>query len=111
MTDNITLPRKVVKEALEALEYMTMTAERCVDNQIPDSAIAALRKALAAPSEDIEALRRDAESYQKQKDRNYRLQKLLKECRKVMEANGVFRDTKVHKDLKTRIRIELENKT
>ena len=46
--DNITLPREVVQEAVEALEYMTMTAEHRVDNRIPDSAIAALRKALAA---------------------------------------------------------------
>ena len=60
---------------------------------------------------EIEALRREAEQSQKQKERSYRLQRLLKECVKVMQANAVFRDTKVHKDLKTRIRVELEDKT
>ena len=60
---------------------------------------------------EIETLRRDAERYRKQKERSHRLQRLLKECVKVMQANVVFRDTKVHKDLKARIRIELEDKT
>lgn len=71
----------------------------------------AVEKELRRLHKENERLRRNAESYQKHKDRNYRLQQLLKECRKVMQANGVFRDTKVHKDLKTRIRVELENKT
>ena len=55
--DNITLPREVVQEAAEALEY----AERN-HGGVYTQEITALRTALAAeqPSEDIEALRRDA---------------------------------------------------
>jgi hypothetical protein len=81
-----------------------------VDPRLTPDEAAAISSALAAPSEDIEALRRDAERYRKQKERSHRLQRLLKECVKVMQANVVFRDTKVHKDLKARIRIELEDK-
>jgi uncharacterized membrane protein YccC len=93
MSDNITLPRELVEKALEAL---LQSGER-----ITLEAITALRAALAAP-------RPEPGQYQKQKERSYRLQRLLKECVKVMQANAVFRDTKVHKDLKTRIRVELE---
>jgi len=63
--DNITLPREVVQEAVKALEF----AERNHDGEqsLYTTEIAALRKALAAeptkPSEDVEALRRDAERY------------------------------------------------
>ena len=58
MSDNITLPREVVEEAAESLEW--------ADSQVGgddcyEDAAKALRTALAAPSEDIEALRRDAE--------------------------------------------------
>ena len=53
MSDNITLPREVVQEALEALESLHSALHGAI-----------LRTALAAeqpkPSEDIEALRRDA---------------------------------------------------
>lgn len=135
MTDNITLPRKHIDYAAHALEHFNKDAPDPLVSEI----IHHLRTALAAPrlevtvdprltaeeaaaisaaidarkkeqSEDVEALRRDAERYRKQKERSYRLQRLLKECVKVMQANAVFRDTKAHKDLKTRIRAELEDK-
>lgn len=70
----------------------------------------AVEKELRRLHAENEAMRRDAERYRKQKERSYRLQRLLKECVKVMQANAVFRDTKAHKDLKTRIRAELEDK-
>jgi rRNA maturation endonuclease Nob1 len=38
---------EVLKQALEALEYMSMTAERYVDNRIPEAAITAIKEALA----------------------------------------------------------------
>ena len=38
---------EALKLALEALEYMGMTAERYVDNRIPEVAIAAIKEALA----------------------------------------------------------------
>lgn len=47
---NITLPRAVIEQALEALEYMDVTAEHCVDNRIPETAIKALRTALEQPT-------------------------------------------------------------
>ena len=37
---------EVLKQALEALEYMGMTAERYVDNRIPEAAITAIKEAL-----------------------------------------------------------------
>ena len=54
--DNITLPREVVVQAVRVLSkfYDTWPKER-------NEAVAALRTHLAAPSEDAEALRRDAE--------------------------------------------------
>ena len=99
--DNITLPREVVEKARKALTPMAYHTPPYERNEIAE----VLRTALAAekPSED-------AERYRKQKERSYRLQRLLKECVKVMQANAVFRDTKAHKDLKTRIRAELEDK-
>ena len=102
MTDKITLTRQTVDYAAHALEHFNKDASDRLVSEI----IHHLRTALAAeqPSED-------AERYRKQKERSYRLQRLLKECVKVMQANAVFRDTKAHKDLKTRIRVELEDKT
>ena len=58
MSDNITLPREVVQGALEALVYAD--SETRWDSCYAE-AITALRAALAAPSEDIETLRRENE--------------------------------------------------
>jgi hypothetical protein len=58
MTDNITLPREVVKEAISAI--MPFSNPR---RELKQRVIEALRTHLAAPSEDIDALRRDAERY------------------------------------------------
>jgi hypothetical protein len=55
VSDNITLPREVVELALDALDYGGFLKKQ--------QSITALRTALAAPSEDIDALRRDAERY------------------------------------------------
>ena len=121
MTDNITLPREVVEKAVKAFENgCPPTCEKgMVDSGgfhpwsqpalVPCPACLAfehLRTHLAA-----EQPSKDDERYREQKERSYRLQRLLKECVKVMQANAVFRDTKAHKDLKTRIRAELEDKT
>ena len=63
--DNITLPREVAEAAVEAL--MVATTPIPADRHKVIGAIEALRTALAAeqpkPSEDVEALRRDAERY------------------------------------------------
>ena len=48
----ITVDRKVIEQALEALEYMDVTAEHCVDNRIPDAAITTLRTALEEPEQE-----------------------------------------------------------
>ena len=48
------------------------------------------------------------QQYRKRKERNHRLQRLLKECLKEMQASVMFGDTKSHKDLIARIRVELE---
>ena len=59
MSDNITLPRKVVQDALDALEW----AKNPVSIFKTRDSITALRTALAAeptkPSEEAEALRRE----------------------------------------------------
>ena len=46
--------------------------------------------------------------YRERKARNHRLQRVLKECLKEMQASVMFGDTKAHKDLIARIRVELE---
>ena len=61
MSDNITLPREVVEAVLRIVERNRDWSEV---RQSGDYA-AILRTALAAPSEDIEALRRDAESWRR----------------------------------------------
>jgi hypothetical protein len=43
----MTTLREAAQQALEALEYLNVTAEHRVDDRIPDAAIAALRAALA----------------------------------------------------------------
>jgi hypothetical protein len=45
---------KALRLALEALEYMNVTAERYVDKQIPENAITAIKEALAQPEQDGE---------------------------------------------------------
>jgi hypothetical protein len=45
---------KALRLALEALEYMNVTAERYVDKQIPENAIATIKKALAQTEQDGE---------------------------------------------------------
>jgi len=40
---------EALRLALEALEYMDVTAERYVDKQIPENAITAIKEALAQP--------------------------------------------------------------
>jgi hypothetical protein len=40
------MTQEALKLALEALEYMSMTAERYVDNRIPETAITAIKEAL-----------------------------------------------------------------
>ena len=45
---------KALRLALEALEYMHVTAERYVDKQIPENAIIAIKEALAQPEQDGE---------------------------------------------------------
>ena len=57
MSDNITLPRELVKHLKWVLEEVLLHGD-CTERP----AIEALRAALAAP-DDIEALRRDAERY------------------------------------------------
>ena len=74
MSDNITLPREVVEEAAESLEW--------ADSQVGgddcyEDAAKALRAALAAPSEDIETLRRE----------NERLRGLLTDASKAVWMN------------------------
>lgn len=46
--------------------------------------------------------------YRERKERNHRLQRALKECLKEMQTSVMFGDTKTHKDLIARIRVELE---
>jgi hypothetical protein len=41
------MTKEALKLALEALEYMDVTAERYVDKQIPEKAITAIKEALA----------------------------------------------------------------
>ena len=43
---------EALKLALEALEYMNVTAERYVDKQIPENAITVIKEALAQPEKD-----------------------------------------------------------
>ena len=43
---------EALKLALEALEYMDVTAERYVDKQIPKKAITAIKEALAQPEQE-----------------------------------------------------------
>jgi hypothetical protein len=43
------MSRAVMRQALEALEYLNVTAEHRVDDRIPDAAITALRAALMEP--------------------------------------------------------------
>jgi hypothetical protein len=45
---------EALKLALEALEYMNVTAERYVDKQIPENAITAIKEALAQREQDGE---------------------------------------------------------
>jgi len=45
---------KALRLALEALEYMNVTAERYVDKQIPENAITAIKEALAQTEQDGE---------------------------------------------------------
>ena len=47
------MTQEVLKLALEALEYMSMTAERYVDNRIPEAAITAIKEALAQEQEPV----------------------------------------------------------
>ena len=44
---------EALRLALEALEYMDVTAERYVDKQIPENAITAIKEALAQPEQDL----------------------------------------------------------
>jgi hypothetical protein len=44
---------EALKLALEALEYMDVTAERYVDKQIPEKAITAIKAALEAKDEPV----------------------------------------------------------
>lgn len=78
MSDNITLPREVVQEALEAFEAVRpfSTTQR----ELKIRAVEALRTHLAAEQpkqEDIEALRRDAEAL-----------KLMRGCFDAAECEG-----------------------
>lgn len=42
--------KEALKLALEALEYMNVTAEHHVDNRIPEAAITAIKEALSSPN-------------------------------------------------------------
>ena len=44
---------EALRLALEALEYMDVTAERYVDKQIPENAITAIKEALAQTEQDL----------------------------------------------------------
>jgi hypothetical protein len=51
--------QEALKLALEALEYMSMTAERYVDNRIPEAAITAIKEALAQTQEPVAWIEKD----------------------------------------------------
>jgi hypothetical protein len=50
---------EALKLALEALEYMSMTAERYVDNRIPEEAITAIKEALAQTQKPVAWIEKD----------------------------------------------------
>jgi hypothetical protein len=51
--------RAAAQQALEALEYLNVTAEHRVDDRIPDAAIVALRAALAQEEQKPVAIKDD----------------------------------------------------
>ena len=77
MSDNITLPREVAKLALDHIEWY-IENERGGRFAEEREAAEALRTALAAPSEDIDALRRE----------NERLRELLTEAKDLAWSFG-----------------------
>ena len=51
------MTKEALRLALEALEYMDVTAEHYVDNRIPEAAITAIKEALAQPEQEPVAMR------------------------------------------------------
>jgi len=79
--------RTAAQQALEALEYLDVTAENRVDDRIPDAAIKALRAALAEEAlqrlsdanQEIEAALEKPDRSQKMRDAGYTRRPTLRE--------------------------------
>ena len=93
MSDNITLPRELAEKALEALEHFKLVFGGYSEE------VKALRARLAAPSEDIDALRRDAERLKAERDEQ--LRGLLLDIRKDSQSSHWHRDIDASMDALT----------
>ena len=96
--DNITLPRELVLH-LEAMLVCFSVTQSHRDQRQAREAITALRARLAAPSEDIDALRRDAERLKAERDEQ--LRGLLLDIRKDSQSSHWHRDIDASMDALT----------